>query len=131
MKNNLTNLGWLVLRAGPGLLLMRHGYQKLTAYNDILKVFKDPIGLGSNVALSLVIFSEFFCALLIVLGLFTRLAAIPVIITFCVVVFHTHAQDAMDVKELGIVYLLYSIAMLLGGSGKYSLDRLIFKNRFK
>ena len=46
--------------------------------------FGDPIGLGSTLSLALVTTPEFICALLIILGLGTRLAAVPVVISMSV-----------------------------------------------
>ena len=75
----------LILRLGLGLIMMvTHGYDKLQHFSKYSSGFSDPFHLGTTVSLSLDIFAEFFCSCLIVLGLFTRLACIPLIIAFFV-----------------------------------------------
>jgi putative oxidoreductase len=78
--------------------------------------------LGSSVSLSLTIFAELFCALLIVIGLFTRLATIPLIVTMCVALFKAHNSDFFGEGEMAALYLGAFITILLTGPGKYSVD---------
>ena len=127
-----TDLAALVLRLVFGGMFIFHGYPKLVGYNDMLAMFGDPIGIGSELSLILVIFAEFFCGILIVLGLFTRFAIVPAFITMLVAYFVAHAKDDFMVKMLPFVYLWLCIVIFLLGSGRYSLDALLFdKNRNK
>ncbi len=68
------------------------------------------------------------CSVLILLGLGTRIAVIPLIVTMLVAVFIVHSGDPFAKQEMGLHYLLVYIMLLLTGSGKYSLDRLITAN---
>jgi putative oxidoreductase len=62
-------------------MIVNHGYSKLANYPTMLQKFKDPTGLlPGSVALAMTVFAEFFCAAFVVLGLFTRLACIPLIL---------------------------------------------------
>ena len=126
-----TDLASLLLRLIFGGLFIYYGYNKLTAFNDILPMFKDFIGIGSTLSLVLVVFAEFFCGIFIAAGLFTRLSVIPVFITMIVAFFIAHANDPFQMKNLAFVYLLLSIVIFILGSGKYSVDRLIFKNKIE
>src|ERR1700710_1182640 len=81
------NLGMLILRLGVGILLASHGFSKLVHFSTMKSHFMNFIGLGSTVSLALVVFAEFFCSILLILGLFTRFACIPIIIEMCVIVF--------------------------------------------
>src|ERR1043166_1710345 len=81
------NLGMLALRLGVGVLLASHGFGKLVHFGTMKNHFMNFIGLGPTVSLALVVFAEFFCSILLILGLFTRLASIPIIIAMGVVVF--------------------------------------------
>jgi putative oxidoreductase len=60
-----------------------------------------------------------------VIGLFTRLALIPLIITTLVIVFVVHGNDPLGDKEHGILFLIPYLALLLAGPGKYAADRLL------
>ena len=116
----------LVVRVSVALLMLTHGYPKLTkllAGGDIQ--FADPIGLGQGLSFVLVVFAEFFCSILIGLGLATRLAAIPSIINMSVVVFVVFASAPIAKKELAILYLLIYLILLVVGSGKFSVDYLL------
>ena len=122
-----TDFASLLLRLIFGGLFIYHGYTKLIAFDDILKIWQSVIGLSPKLELCLVIFAEFFCGILVTLGLFTRLAVIPIFITMIVVFFVAQKKDAFPVKELSFTFLLLSIVIYVLGSGKFSLDRLIFK----
>ena len=77
--------------------------------------------------MALVIFAEVFCSLAIMFGLFTRLAAIPLIVAMCVAAFVTHAGQAFSAKELALLYLTFYAVIFITGPGRYSIDRLLWK----
>ena len=83
--------------------------------------------MGPKFSLMLTIFAEFFCSILIVLGLFTRYAAIPLLITMIVAVFVIHAEDEIGDKEMAIIYLAVYVILILNGAGKFSVDKFISK----
>src|SRR5947199_169054 len=74
--------------------------------------FADPFHLGSKVSLSMDIFAEFFCSCLIILGLFTRLACIPLIIAMSVALFNAHHGDAFGNGERAALFLTGYISLL-------------------
>ena len=84
--------------------------------------FGDPIGLGPEVSLVLVAFAEAICGLLVILGLGTRWACIPLIIAMFVAAFVAHAADPFGTKEKPLLFLIIFVVLLLTGSGKYSMD---------
>jgi putative oxidoreductase len=85
----LANLWLLILRLSAGGFMLTHGYPKLTRLFDGGEIkFGDPIGIGPAASLVLAVFAEFLCAILVGLGLFTRLSSIPLIITMLVAAFH-------------------------------------------
>lgn len=117
------DFGLLVLRLGVGgLMLFAHGWDKLVHFQSVKAHFPDPIGLGSTVALSLVVFAEFFCALAVCLGLLTRYVVVPLIITMAVAAFIIHADDPFAKKEFALLYLIPFLSLFFTGPGKYSLD---------
>jgi len=91
--------------------------------------FADPIGIGQSNSLILAFVSEFICSVFILLGFATRLVSIPLIINMFVVVFVVHAADGFEKQELPGLYLVIYVLLLITGSGKYSIDHLIYKKR--
>ncbi len=89
--------------------------------------FADPFGIGSTTSLSLTVFAEFFCAAFIILGLFTRLAAVPLVIAMSVALFYAHKGQFFGDGESAALFLTAFLAILLLGPGKASLDRFIAK----
>jgi putative oxidoreductase len=107
--------------------MMLHGYQKLAAYSSLSSGFPDPFGLGSEPSLILAILAELICSILLILGLFTPLALIPLIVTMIVAIFFVHGNDPWQKKELAAAYLAAYSALLLAGPGRFSLDHKLFK----
>ena len=126
-SNTAFSIATLLLRLGLGILMIPHGYDKLQHFSERSQTFTNPFHLGSTVSLVLVIFAEFFCSCLIILGLFTRLACIPLIITACVIVFYSNHGNVFGKGELGAVYLIGYLALIFLGPGNVSVDRIIGK----
>src|SRR6267378_1992510 len=100
------NLSLLVLRCAFGfLILFNHGIPKLMKFATLSSSFFDPFGIGSKWALILVILAEVFCAILLILGLFTRIAVIPLLITMCVIIFMANKGEPLNKLELPILFL--------------------------
>ena len=117
----------LLFRLGIGFLMMWHGYDKLLHFSKIHNQFLNFMGLGSTFSLTLVIFAEFFCSLFLVLGLFTRLSSIPLIITMCVALFKVHQGDFFGKGEIDALYLISYMVLLFLGPGRVSVDSMIGK----
>ena len=62
------------------------------------------------------------------MGLGTRLATIPLIITMLVAVFIVYGAAGFDKKEMGLLFLLVYVFLLVCGPGKYSIDHLISRS---
>ena len=122
-----TDLATLFLRLIVGGMFIYYGIQKIADYDKIALMFTDIIGIGAKLSFNLVIFAEFFCGLLIAIGCFTRFAIIPICFTMIIAYFVAHAKDPFLMKQLPFVYLLLCIPVFILGSGKYSLDYLVFK----
>lgn len=116
------DLGLLILRVGCALLLITHGWPKLSGFTQKMNSFADPFGIGSAPSLALALFAEFFCAIFLTIGLFTRFALIPMIITMLTIVFIVHGSDPFAKKEMGLLYLIPFIALFFTGPGKFSVD---------
>ncbi|MBI5915621.1 MAG: DoxX family protein [Bacteroidetes bacterium] len=123
------NLAALLLRLIFGGLFVQYGLRKILAFDEILPMFQDYLGIGSKLSCVLVIFAEFFCGLLVAIGFLTRLSVIPIFITMTVAFFIAHAKDPFDVKTLALVFWLLSAVVFVLGSGKFSVDYLLFKKQ--
>jgi putative oxidoreductase len=140
----LPSLGLLFARLGFGAYMMTHGWGKVQMLiaRDWDK-FGDPIKLGKPLSLTLATFAEFFCALLVVVGLATRLATVPVIITMLVAAFVVHASDPWTAgagfklfqegerpfprsKEPALLFLIGFLTLLLTGPGRFSIDAVLW-----
>lgn len=121
-----TDAGLAVLRILVSAAMLVHGWDKLAAYNELFHDFGDPIGLGSEVSYILTVFAEFFCSILLIIGLFTRVAAVSLVITMLVAVFIAHGGDEWSKKEKAALYLIPYLAILTAGPGKYSADEQLF-----
>lgn len=119
----LAGWGLCWLRVATGLLmLLAHGWPKLTSFGTLSSRFADPLGVGPAMSLSLTVFAEVFCAALLVVGLATRLAAVPLLITMLVAAFVVHADDPWSKQEFALLYAAPFVALLIGGAGRLSLD---------
>jgi putative oxidoreductase len=102
----------------------------------------DPIGLGNRLSLILLMFAEFVCSLLVMAGLATRLAALPVVFAMGVAAFVAHARDPWTLeaaarlffagqtkmilaKEPALIFLVVFLALAFTGAGRFSVDALI------
>lgn len=122
--------GLLLLRIGVAILMLTHGTPKLFMLFGSEEIqFADPYGLGQATTLALAVFAEFICSLLLLLGLGTRLAVIPLMATMLTAIFIVHASDAFQAKELPVFYLLVYTVLLITGAGKYALDYYWLKRR--
>lgn len=123
------DLALLILRiVFGGAMIYGHGWGKLMRLfgEDPIK-FADPFGLGPELSLGLVVFAEIGCALLLILGLYTRIATIPLMITMLVAVLMVHIDDPFARMEKGIMYFAVYLSLFFMGAGWYSLDAQIRK----
>ena len=97
----------LAVRIIFGILLMNHGIQKWSNFQELSTAFPDPLGMA------------------FIIGFLYRLAMIPMIFTMAIAFFVIHANDIFTVKELAFIYLVVFILMYIAGPGKYSIDHII------
>ncbi len=118
--------GVTLLRLVLGLtMLLAHGVPKVTNYLMLSAAFPDPYGISSTLSLMLAIFAEFFCSLLLIFGLLTRPALIPLAFTMFTAFFMVHRADPFPNKELSLLYLLGFMVLFITGPGRISLDAIV------
>ena len=116
----------LCLRLFFGLMLMMHGLEKLYNYTSLCFVFPDPIGIGTEVSLILVIFAEFCCSIAFIFGALYRVAMIPILIVMAMAFFHIHEASIIQ-GELAFIYLAVLIMMYITGPGQYAIDAKVYE----
>lgn len=118
------NTALFVLRVTAGVLTLPYGYDKLVHFAQKKDVFMNFLGIGSTLSLSLVIFAEFFCAIFVIAGLFTRFAVLPLVISMGVALFKAHHTDFFGAGEKSALYFVIFLAILLVGPGRASVDAM-------
>ncbi|MBV9611801.1 MAG: DoxX family protein [Acidobacteriaceae bacterium] len=133
--NNFLQLGFLPRSYDAGLLILRlcfglllffnHGLSKLTHYSQMSTHMPDPLHVGTQLSLILTLISEVLCALLVVIGLATRLAALYIVIELAIAftLVHHMKLSGPGSGELALVYLVPFFVLVLAGAGRYSVDR--------
>ncbi|ALR30208.1 MULTISPECIES: DoxX family protein [Chryseobacterium] len=120
----------LVVRVFMGFAMLSHGYPKLQMLLEGGKIdFFDFLGLGPQITLILTVFAEFVCSILLILGLFTRVALGFLVFTMIVAVFVVHSADPFEKQEIGLVYLSVYLLLIVFGAGKFSVDYMIEKRK--
>ena len=129
--NTLQPLGLLVLRVSLGLIFFAHGYPKLAHSGAGMQGFFVQHGLpGYFVYVSGVL--EVFGGILLVLGLFTRGAALLLAVEMGVAIWKVHSVGgiyAVHDYEFPLAVLSGSLALATVGAGLVSLDHPLFEGR--
>lgn len=124
-----SSLTSLILRiAFAGSMLYGHGWGKFNRFfSEEINEFVNLFGIGMKPTFGLVMFAEFICAGLVVIGFLSRIALIPLIINMAYIVFIIHGADEFGDRELPALYLAAFIAIIISGSGRFSVDWFLFK----
>jgi putative oxidoreductase len=120
-----TDIGILIARITIGLMMLSHGLPKMMMlFSGGPVQFVPVFGMSATFSLGLAVFGEVFCSILLIIGLGTRLAAIPLVIVMLVALIAVLPNDFTK-QEPAVHYLLVYVVLLLTGAGKYSLDYLL------
>jgi putative oxidoreductase len=123
--NGLQDVGLLLLRVSLGFsMLLLHGWSKFQNFDSKAAGFPQVFGMPSSLCLSLAVFAEVVCSVLLILGLFTRFAALNLAATMAVAFFIVHKGvfTGPQSGELAFVYLIGAVALVFTGGGKFSAD---------
>lgn len=124
--------GLALLRLGVGGIFVAHGIQKLAVFGiSGLAGFLGQLGLPfPTLSAVAVTAAELGGGLALVAGLFTRWAALPLAFSMLVAAVTVHLKAGFFLPN-GVEYVLTlflaSVALVLTGSGAFSVDRLLEK----
>lgn len=128
-----SDLAFLIVRVTAGAFVLVHGWTKVTVMSHagltgyFAKLGLEPAGFWAYY----IPFNETVVALLVVVGLLTRPAALLLVIEFIVLIVLVHVPRgygmAVNGVEFPLFWLLILIAVMLRGGGPWSLDRKIGK----
>ncbi len=120
------DLGLLVLRVWLGLsMLLIHGLAKVQNFSGTVAMFRDKMGIPAPLGVCAIL-AESACAILLVLGLATRPAALFLAVTMGVAFVKVHKMLLVagnpQSGELAFLYLGGFVALFLAGGGRFSVD---------
>ena len=130
----IKSFGLLILRISIGTMLIHHGYEKTADIQNFADAFVKPIGLPFPIIASYIAaYSEIYGSWLVIVGLFTRFAALSIVGTIGVAIYHAIVTAGFNIYllELLILYMGGSLCILLLGSGDFALDRFLKRFRIK
>ncbi len=130
----------VVIRLALGIVILPHGAQKLLGWfggpglEPTLAFFSETMGLPPALGV-LIIGAEFFGGLALILGAFSRVAAVGIGAIMLGAVFTVHASNGFFMNWIGtqpgegfeyhLLALGLATATLIAGSGSLSIDRVI------
>ena len=130
----IKSFGLLILRLSIGTMLIHHGYEKTADIQNFADAFVRPIGIPFPILASYIAaYSEIYGSWLLIVGLFTRFAALSIVGTIGVAIYHAIVTAGFNIYllELLILYMGGSLCILLLGSGDFALDRFLKRFRIK
>ena len=118
------DIALLILRIWLGATLFaKHGLEKVLHFSQMSEHFPDPIHVGVKTGLVFALIADALCSVLVAIGLFTRLAALIIVINLLVVfAFMHHFSFQEDHAELVFVYLGSFLVLIFTGAGRFSVD---------
>lgn len=112
-------------------LLFIHGLAKLKHFHAGGNEFPDPFHWGPDFTFYFACFATVFCPLLIMAGVFTRIAAAFALSITLTGLLLVHAHDPLVIKDTPYIYSVALATIFLLGPGKYSLDQWISTQKSK
>jgi putative oxidoreductase len=124
---NSEDTGKLILRVSLGVMILLHGIAKIMGGVDGIVGMVGKVGLPAAFGY-LVYVGEVLAPLLLIVGLWTRLAALVVAINMVVAIVLVHMGDLFTLTkqggwalELQGMFLFTAIAVALLGAGRFSV----------
>ena len=130
----IKSFGLLILRISVGAMLIHHGYEKTADIQNFADAFVRPIGIPFPILASYIAaYSEIYGSWLLIAGLLTRFAALSIVGTIGVAIYHAIVTAGFNIYllELLVLYMGGALCILLLGGGDFAIDRFLRKFRIK
>ena len=121
-------LAWTVLRVVVGIVMVHNGLDKLANIESFAQAYVEYIGLPFPIFFSYVAaFTELIGAPLVALGLLTRPAALGLLATMSVAIYHHILVAGLSIPylELSAIYAACFLFFTINGAGSLSVDALL------
>lgn len=120
-------LGLLFLRVSAALLLLHiHGLPKLLNWSTELQRIEDPFGLGPTLTLAMAVFAEVVCPVLLMLGVFARLACLPVLAVLGVALAVVHPEWTLEQAQFAWLFTVLFAGLAITGPGAWAIKAPAF-----
>jgi len=116
------NMATLLLRLTMGIVAVYYGYKLMADYSNSKNTTQQVFGLSQEISLLLKIFIKLLCGLLVVFGLFSRIAAGMIVIYLGYVLYAQYHLQFFGSGNFALIFFGGFMAILLLGPGKYSVD---------
>jgi len=133
-RTSATDTTALLLRLALGIVILAHGLQKTLGWfggGGIEGSMGFLTGMGIPAALAmLVIVGESLGALSLILGFFTRLCALSIVIIMVGAVLLVHASNGLVGQggyEFHVLAITMGVVLMMRGGGAFSLDSIVAK----
>src|SRR5881628_321377 len=127
-------LGWLpptLARLCLGLVFFNSGWGKLHGLPDVIEYFRSLGIPAPEIQAPLAAGTEFICGLMLLLGLFTRIATVPLMVTMIVAILTAKKDEIEGISSLftfiEYLYVLLLVYLGVNGPGPLSLDRVLLR----
>ncbi|MHA6198098.1 DoxX family protein [Pseudomonas wadenswilerensis] len=112
--------GLLFLRVSAAVLLLQiHGLPKLLNWSVELQRIEDPFGLGATLTLGMAVFAEVVCPVLLILGVFARLACLPVLAVLGVALVVVHPEWTLGEAQFAWLFAVLYAGLAITGPGDW------------
>jgi len=118
------DIGLPYLRVAASLLVLAvHGFPKVLHYASEAAAIEDPFHLGKTLSISFAIFAEVICPPLMILGIGTRLAAIPILVVTMIALLFVHRDWSLAQGQFAWMLLILFGTIAISGPGRYTVGR--------
>lgn len=124
----LFNTTMLFFRVAASLeMIFVHGFKKLGIGVAAAEKVPNPLHLPESFNYAFAVSANLFFPFLVLIGLCTRMATLPILAVTLTGYFILHWHDAALIRDTPFIYGIIFLLILFLGPGKYSIDNYISK----
>lgn len=128
LEGELIHVALFIFRIALSLeLIIAHGLKKLGVGVAEAEQIPNPLNLPEAFNNLFADAANLVFPVFVIIGLFTRVAVLPILAVTLTGYFILHWNDALLIKDTPFMYSLCYLFLLFVGSGKYSIDNYVGK----